>query len=800
VASFKVTADKTTATIAVTAAASFTATWSYFCHKTGTNSSRVTIGEYTGSFEYTITGLDSGTDYVINLAYKVEDGEWKSISDTSQEFRTFAIPKLWSWTASNGNATAAQTKSALALLQNHGLTADFSRNVWNDLADRVGDLANEAGNKWITTYSKDAQAARVTSSGDGLTAKKFNALVNNLQFPLFTWTGKDTTTAGHLGRLTMYGWDEKGKNADICYGYYIVELARIYNAMYDSWLDKGLGYADIFTLPSASIKTSSTLSFKDDAARHLDRIEDIVTVGVLQFKDDAARHLYRTEDVKTNGSLSFSDDEAKHLKSTAKSKTKSDTVLSPDKSLNMPIMAKSKTTPEILLILDNEKPLDVLLNSLTSPIIALAPGFSTPLIINLTSTTKSEGELLPQPSQPIAITIGSASAPDVELGIDPSTQFAIAYNILTSPDATLFDAASDIMAHSTAINSTIDADLKDRLSKIMTLAESMEVTETAEMQTAKLTSVELAEKLATGKVVDLNAYISKRASLTDKLTTSKTAELKSPIATDKTAHSNSYATTGEITATAPLADEAEHKGSSSTTLAALSMRTPLADESEYSGKSTTIDDITARSVPADEAEHNASLVTDGESTMQSPTADESAHAASLNSEEIEIALNDSLSQPVEIADSIADTTEEIKLVADKIAEIEIADTTGSTTDNNTLTLSEAAKFEIADATIISIAELIISALDSADVTVSEKIDSECNAVLGFDEPEPSNEWVIADGANLHIDRTWYNLADGSKVLIDQPYFIEPVQVGANIHFESDVIYDFNGLEVAVDDE
>ena len=43
----------------------------------------------------------------------------------------------WSWTASNGTATAAETQAAYNALVGKDLTLKFSYKVWNDLVSKV---------------------------------------------------------------------------------------------------------------------------------------------------------------------------------------------------------------------------------------------------------------------------------------------------------------------------------------------------------------------------------------------------------------------------------------------------------------------------------------------------------------------------------------------------------------------------------------------------------------------------------------------------------------------------------------
>ena len=58
----------------------------------------------------------------------------------------------WSWTASNGTASASQTKAAYTALTTGGMTYNFSRYVWNDIITKINAVANALGKGWNSEY------------------------------------------------------------------------------------------------------------------------------------------------------------------------------------------------------------------------------------------------------------------------------------------------------------------------------------------------------------------------------------------------------------------------------------------------------------------------------------------------------------------------------------------------------------------------------------------------------------------------------------------------------------------------
>ena len=121
----------------------------------------------------------------------------------------------WSWTASNGTATAEQTEKAYTALTTNGPTSDFAAVVWNDLIDMISAQRvawdNSAWDESILSMSDTKMF-----SGDTMTAMRFNAAVANI-WPITEWPWAET-----LGRTAFL----KG---DRCNGSYFLNLAAALN-------------------------------------------------------------------------------------------------------------------------------------------------------------------------------------------------------------------------------------------------------------------------------------------------------------------------------------------------------------------------------------------------------------------------------------------------------------------------------------------------------------------------------------------------------------------------------------------
>lgn len=161
----------------------------------------------------TKTGLKSGTRYSVSI--EVEDlvtgwsNSWSARVTTDK-----ILVSAWNWSASNGTATASQTKTAYDALINKGALSDFSYRVWNDMCSKVIEIENAAGLTWSTKYASYADT-KMSSSDKVLTATRFNSLRYN------------------IGRSYSTGINEVA-SGDTVYAWYFTTLARCMN----EWIDQ----------------------------------------------------------------------------------------------------------------------------------------------------------------------------------------------------------------------------------------------------------------------------------------------------------------------------------------------------------------------------------------------------------------------------------------------------------------------------------------------------------------------------------------------------------------------------------
>ena len=126
----------------------------------------------------TKTGLKPGTRYSVSIeAEDLVTGWSNSWSDRVTTDKI--LVSAWSWSSSNGTASASQTKAAYTALTNNGSTSDFSYLVWNDMCSKVIEIENAAGLTWSTKYASYADT-KMSSSDKVLTATRFNSLRYNI--------------------------------------------------------------------------------------------------------------------------------------------------------------------------------------------------------------------------------------------------------------------------------------------------------------------------------------------------------------------------------------------------------------------------------------------------------------------------------------------------------------------------------------------------------------------------------------------------------------------------------------------
>lgn len=164
---------------------------------------------YGGS--YTFRGLNAGTSYYIQAEVKATGLDvW---FETNAQTNSASI-QPWSWSSSNGSATASETQSSYNSLFNNGNVSDFSYKVWNDFCDKVYEVIQATGGSWNSQYTT-YQNAKMSSSNRILTATKFNSLRKNIDVGYNTDIGEVST-------------------GDIVYGWYFTTFARCLNGWIDS--------------------------------------------------------------------------------------------------------------------------------------------------------------------------------------------------------------------------------------------------------------------------------------------------------------------------------------------------------------------------------------------------------------------------------------------------------------------------------------------------------------------------------------------------------------------------------------
>lgn len=109
------------------------------------------------------------------------NAEFNYTSGDNIYIRAESYVKPWTWSDTNGTATAAQVKAAKNAVYNNGAVSDFSYLVWNDLVTKVYvaydfmDGLDWAGSQYGSYYN-----TKMTSTDKTLAARRFNALRYNL--------------------------------------------------------------------------------------------------------------------------------------------------------------------------------------------------------------------------------------------------------------------------------------------------------------------------------------------------------------------------------------------------------------------------------------------------------------------------------------------------------------------------------------------------------------------------------------------------------------------------------------------
>ena len=168
-----------------------------------------------------VSGLQPDTTYSVSaqLGYYTDaastQAAWLSLYATGSFTTAKATTDvaLWSWSKSNGSATATQTRNAYDILQGERTADDFSCKVWNDLVDKASEVRGAKGYTWDTVNGKYLSASNCkVSSGDVLSAKVYNSVRYN------------------LGSIESVGFADVSPGDELT-GYHITRLADVINSI-----------------------------------------------------------------------------------------------------------------------------------------------------------------------------------------------------------------------------------------------------------------------------------------------------------------------------------------------------------------------------------------------------------------------------------------------------------------------------------------------------------------------------------------------------------------------------------------
>lgn len=188
---YSVTATESSITISVKGVASASDYWCYFrcfVYLDGVEVDRSSDSSggmpyHTSNFTWTASGLKPGTTYTVSVY--TANNAWGTDEVESLGSQTVTTKKVavavWSWTASNGDATDTQTKNAYAILQGTRPADDFSYLVWNDLVDKIAEVRNARSDisaEWDNAYATKAKTK--VAAGNTLSAARFNSICYNI--------------------------------------------------------------------------------------------------------------------------------------------------------------------------------------------------------------------------------------------------------------------------------------------------------------------------------------------------------------------------------------------------------------------------------------------------------------------------------------------------------------------------------------------------------------------------------------------------------------------------------------------
>jgi hypothetical protein len=136
-----------------------------------------------------------------------ENDPWWFVTDAEYEEPdepTVDIVK-WTWTASNGSASAMETLNSYVRLTKGSPTDTFYNTVWKDMVDKVWEIIEAKTNWWDGTYASYYDTKNLPQNSDGLyelTAVAFNSLRNNIEL-----VGNEYLGVGRIGIPRVYAYN-----------------------------------------------------------------------------------------------------------------------------------------------------------------------------------------------------------------------------------------------------------------------------------------------------------------------------------------------------------------------------------------------------------------------------------------------------------------------------------------------------------------------------------------------------------------------------------------------------------------
>ena len=141
----------------------------------------------------TFTGLKSNTAYEIYVWFKITTPSGTKEVEFWGSAKTESLGiDPWDWNSSNGSATAAQTRAAYNAVTNQGRLNNFSYLVWNDMVDKVWEIAQAALKKshpdetpsWNINNGNCLSYGntKMSATDKVLTALRFNSLKYNIGY------------------------------------------------------------------------------------------------------------------------------------------------------------------------------------------------------------------------------------------------------------------------------------------------------------------------------------------------------------------------------------------------------------------------------------------------------------------------------------------------------------------------------------------------------------------------------------------------------------------------------------------